>query len=177
MERLHPGHFYTFGHDCGIYWRLTDPPVHGAICPDWFYVPGVPPLLQDDYRRSYVLWKEHVPPTILIEYASDDGDKERDQTPYEGKFWVYEQAIRSLYYAIFIVATGELEVYRLEKGRYRRLRPNRRGHYPIKPVSAALGLWHALFSNATAPWLRWYDLQGNLLPIDIERTDQAIRRG
>ena len=70
-----------------------------------------------DYRRSYVLWKENVPPTVLIEYASDDGEKERDTaTPRSGKFWVYEQAVRGPYYAIFIVATGELEVYRLRNG-------------------------------------------------------------
>jgi hypothetical protein len=53
-------------------------------------------------------WKEHVPPAVLIEYFSEDGSKERDQTPYEGKFWIYEQAVRGGYYAIFVVGTGEL---------------------------------------------------------------------
>ena len=60
-----------------------------------------------------MLWKEHVRPAVLIEYASEDGGKERDRTPYEGKFWIYEQAVQGRYYAIFVVATGELEVYRL----------------------------------------------------------------
>ena len=132
-------------------------------------------MLQGDYRRSYVLWKENVPPTVLIEYASDHGEKERDPTPREGKFWVYEQAVRGEYYAIFIVATGELEVYRLRKGQYRRLRRNAHRHYPIKPLGVALGVWHGLYGNEMAPWLRWYDNQGNLLPIDVER--RSRRRG
>ena len=94
LERIHPDRHFALGHDCGIYWRLTDPLERGAICPDWFYVPGVPPDLDGHYRRSYVLWKEHVPPAIMIEYASEDGSKERDRTPYEGKFWIYEQAVQ-----------------------------------------------------------------------------------
>ncbi len=176
LERIHPDRRYALGHDCGIYWRLINPPANGAVCPDWFYVPGVPPVLQDGYRRSYVLWKENVRPTVLIEYASDHGEKERDPTPRTGKFWVYEKAVRGEFYAIFIVATGELEVYRLRNGQYRPLRRNSHKHYPIKPLGVALGVWHGLYGNETAPWLRWYDEQGKLLPIDVERADEQRQR-
>ena len=76
LERLHPDRHFALGHDCGIYWKLSRPPLYrGEVCPDWCYIPGVPPLLDGHYRRSYVLWKEHVKPTVLIEYASDDGKK------------------------------------------------------------------------------------------------------
>jgi Uma2 family endonuclease len=176
LDRLHPNHDFALGHDCGIYWRLTDPPVNGAICPDWFYVPGVPPNLDGHFRRSYVLWKEHVPPAVLIEYASDDGSKERDRTPYEGKLWIYEQAVRGRYYAIFAVETGDLEVHRLEGSAYRRLEPNERGHYPIEPLGVELGVWHGFYRNETAPWLRWYHAPGKMLPHDAERAEEAIRR-
>lgn len=176
LERLHPGYRFALGHDCGIYWKLTDPPERGAICPDWFYVPDVPPVLGRDYRRSYVLWKENVPPTAMIEYASEDGSKERDQTPYEGKFWIYEKAVRGLYYAIFVVATGDLEVYRLEDGVYRPMAPDAHGHYPIPPLGVALGVWRGFYVNETAPWLRWYDLDGDLIPLDKERADEVARR-
>jgi Uma2 family endonuclease len=167
LERIHPDSRYVLGHDCGIYWRLTNPRASGAVCPDWFYVPGVPPVLQDGYRRSYVLWKENIRPTVLIEYASDHGEKERNPTPGTGKFWVYEKAVRGEYYAIFIVATGELEVYRRRNGKYRPLRRNAHNHHPIKPLGVALGVWHGLYGNETAPWLRWYDNEGKLLPIDV----------
>jgi Uma2 family endonuclease len=176
IDQLHPNGDYTLGHDCGIYWRLTDPRVKGAVCPDWFYVPGVPAELDGEIRRSYVLWKEHVPPAVMIEYASDDGSKERDQTPYEGKFWIYEQAVRGRYYAIFVVETGELEVHRLEGSAYRRLEPNERGHYLIEPLGVALGVWRGSFGNQTAPWLRWYDARGNMLPTAEERAEAADQR-
>ncbi|WP_026087708.1 Uma2 family endonuclease, partial [Chlorogloeopsis fritschii] len=77
----------------GIYWRLTDPPEKGAEAPDWFYVPNVPPLLDGQTRRSYVLWREYIAPLIVLEFVSGDGSEERDKTPWTGKFWIYEQVI------------------------------------------------------------------------------------
>jgi hypothetical protein len=137
---------------------------------------GVPPDLDGHYRRSYVLWKENVKPAVLIEYSSEDGTKERDRTPYEGKFWIYEQAVQGAYYAIFVVETGELEVHKLQKGKYRRMVPNKRGQYRIEPLGVDLGVWQGLFYNEMAPWLRWYDTDGNLLPIGDERAEEERRK-
>jgi Uma2 family endonuclease len=77
VERLHPDGQYAIGQDCGIYWRETDPPERGAEAPDWFYVPNVPATL-DGFRRSYVLWPEHMAPFIALEFASGNGEFERD---------------------------------------------------------------------------------------------------
>jgi hypothetical protein len=57
---------------------LTNPPEKGAEAPDWFYVPNVPPLVDGEVRRSYVLWKEYVTPLIVLEFVSGDGREERD---------------------------------------------------------------------------------------------------
>jgi hypothetical protein len=176
LEQIHPDRHFAIGHDCGIYWLLANPPERGAICPDWFYVAGVPPLLDDHYRRSYVLWKEHVAPTLLIEFVSGDGRKERDQTPREGKFWIYENAVQGRFYAIFIVETGDLEVFRLDDGKYRRLEADHRGQYIIDPLGAKLGVWRGLYYSETAPWLRWYDINGKLLPTDKDRARAERRR-
>src|SRR5919202_4740861 len=110
LEQLHADRQYCIGQDCGIYWRLTEPPERGAQAPDWFYVPNVPPLLNGEVRRSYVLWKEYVAPLIVLEFVSGNGAEERDRTPPPepgqaeeqkvGKFWVYEQAISMPYYGI-----------------------------------------------------------------------------
>jgi Uma2 family endonuclease len=101
LQTIHPDGRYRIGQDCGIYWRLTDPPEKGAEAPDWFYVPHVSPLLNGEVRRSYVSWKEYVAPLIVLEFVSGKGDEERDKTPpldiegerQVGKFWVYEQEI------------------------------------------------------------------------------------
>jgi Uma2 family endonuclease len=181
LQRLHPDGQYAIGQDCGIYWRETEPPEQGAEAPDWFYVPNVPPLLDGEIRRSYVLWREYIAPLIAIELASGDGGPERDRTPLSrtssgetrkpGKFWVYEQIIRISYYAIFVIHSGELEVYNLINGQYRRLTPNERGHYAIEPLGIELGVWQGSYQNQTQRWLRWWDSEGNLLLTGSERAE------
>jgi Uma2 family endonuclease len=174
LEKLHPDGRYCIGQDSGIYWRLVEPPEKGAEAPDWFYVPNVSPLLDGEYRRSYVMWKEIVAPLIAIEFVSGSGAEERDATPPSesekaGKFWVYEQAIRIPFYAIFDTWRDNLEVYHLVDGRYTNIQPNDRGHYAIPPMGVELGL---KFHNGVS-WLRWWDDARNLLLTGDERAVQS----
>jgi Uma2 family endonuclease len=174
LQKLHPDGRYCIGQDSGIYWRLTEPLEKGAESPDWFYVPNVAPLLNGEYRRSYVLWKEFVAPLIAIEFVSGNGSEERDHTPpgennQVGKFWVYEQAIRIPFYAIFEAKKAAVEVYHLVDGRYEQLLPNDRGHYPI----AAMGVELGIKQDGGVPWLRWWDQSGNLLLTGDERAVRA----
>ncbi|MEA5421423.1 Uma2 family endonuclease [Spirulina sp. CCNP1310] len=177
LDRLYPNQQYAIGQDCGIYWRLTEPPERGAECPDWFYVPHVAPTLNGQVRRSYVLWQEHIPPLIAIEFVSGDGSEERDRTPLSqmgdrqkpGKFWVYEQIIRPAFYAIYEVQKASVEVYCLIANHYELVPPNERGHYPIDSMGVELGIWRGTYGNLELPWLRWWDEQGNLLLTGDER--------
>ncbi|BCL34419.1 Uma2 family endonuclease [Nostoc sp. MS1] len=172
LQQLHPDGQYAIGQDCGIYWRLTEPPERGAEAPDWFYVPNVPPMLNGKFRRSYVLWQEYVAPLIVLEFASGGGSEERDKTPLTGKFWVYEQAIRVPFYGIYEVSKATVEVYHLVDGRYELLPVNERGHYSIAAMGVELGIWQGQYNNMTAPWLRWWDAQGNLL---LSSEEQCLR--
>lgn len=173
LQQLHPNGDYCIGQDSGIYWRLTDPPQRGAEAPDWFYVPNVPPTLNGQLRRSYVMWQEIVSPLLVLEFVSGDGEEERDRTPYEGKFWVYERAIRVPFYGIYEVTRASVEVYHLIEDRYHLLPTNDRGHYPIPPLGVELGIWQGHYKYATLPWLRWWDDRGNLLLTGEERAEQA----
>lgn len=183
LNQLHPDGNYAIGQDCGIYWRQTEPPEKGAEAPDWFYVPDVPPLLQGEIRRSYVLWKEFVAPWIAIEFASGNGSEERDRTPLlrtdkgevtkPGKFWVYERIIRIPYYAIYEIGRGHLEVYVLVKGSYQLLEANEQGRYPIDRLGIELGVWTGEYLRQEQTWLRWWDNQGQLLPTGRELATQA----
>jgi len=151
-----------------------EPREKGAEAPDWFYVPNVSPLLDGEYRRSYVMWKEFVAPLIAIEFVSGNGSEERDATPPSetekaGKFWVYEQAIRIPFYAIFDAWKDNLEVYHLVDSRYTKMQPNDRGHYAVPPMGVELGL---KLENGVS-WLRWWDDAGNLLLTGDERAVQA----
>ncbi|CAN1210884.1 Uma2 family endonuclease [Tumidithrix helvetica PCC 7403] len=183
LQKLHPDGRYCIGQDSGIYWTLTEPPEKGAEAPDWFYVPNVPPLLNGEYRRSYVMWKEEVIPLIAIEFVSGNGAEERDASPPPdndeidvntgkkkkvGKFWVYEQAICIPFYAIYEVRKASVEVYHLVDGRYEKLQPNERGHYPIAPMGVELGILPSK-EQPPVPWLRFWDADGNLLLTGDER--------
>jgi Uma2 family endonuclease len=186
LQRIHPDGRYRIGQDCGIYWRLTDPLERGAEAPDWFYVPNVPPLLNGEVRRSYVLWKEYVAPLIVLEFVSGNGAEERDRTPPPepgqaeeqkvGKFWVYEQAIRVPYYGIYEVKKAAVEMYHLEDNRYQRMSVNERGRYPIPQLGVELGIWQGEYDEMNLPWLRWWDSEGNLLLIGEERAREERLR-
>jgi Uma2 family endonuclease len=187
LQQRHPDGQYAIGQDCGIYWRETEPAEQGAEAPDWFYVPNVPPNIDGQIRRSYVLWREHIAPLIALEFASGNGDEERDRTPLSrtdegvvtkpGKFWVYERVMRIPYYGIYQVNNGRLEVYRLIDGYYQLLELNQRGHFPIAPLGVELGLWQGSYQNQTMLWLRWWDEEGNLLLIGDERAQLERLRG
>lgn len=174
LQKLHPDGNYCIGRDCGIYWRVPDPPEaleKGAEAPDWFYIPNVPPTIEGQIRRSYVLWQETTIPLIALEFVSGNGTEERDQTPIKGKFWVYERAIQIPFYGIYEVNKAKVEVYQLVNGRYQKMKPNERGHYPIEPLKVELGIWQGEYQNQRFPWLRWWNLDGKLLLTSQERAN------
>jgi len=176
LQKLYPDSQYFIGQDLGIYWRITEPPEKGAEAPDWFYVPNVPPTLNGKTRRSYVLWQEYISPLVALEFVSGNGSEERDKTPWKGKFWIYEQVIKPAFYGIYEVNKASIEVYELIGGKYQLLAENERGHYSITPMGVELGLWQGEYQNAELPWLRWWDLQGNLLLTGEERAEQETQR-
>ncbi|MGB0562294.1 MAG: Uma2 family endonuclease [Spirulinaceae cyanobacterium] len=176
LDQLHPDGQYCIGQDSGIYWRMVqppEPPQRGAEAPDWFYVANVPPTLEGEARRSYVLWQEIIPPRIVIEFVSGTGAEERDQTPWTGKFWVYETAIRPAYYAIYEVKKAQVEIYQLVSTRYQLMQPNAQGRFPIKELGVELGIWQGRYQNLELPWLRWWDTEGNVLPSGPEQAALA----
>jgi Uma2 family endonuclease len=177
LFELHPDGQFCVGSDNGIYWRVTQPPLVGCKAPDWFLVEGVPPMLDGEIRRSYVLYHEGVRPLIVIEYVSGDGSEEHDTTPFTGKFWVYEQGIVAPYYAIFDANAPSLEVYVLTVGRYQQLTANAQGRFPIPQLRVELGIWEGTFWGLNHAWLRFWDAEsGELLPLSDERTAAFAER-
>ncbi len=101
--------------------------------------------------------------------------RKRDRTPQEGKFWVYENRVRAAYYGIYDPNTEALELYALHAGQYTLLGPNERGRFRITPLDVELGVWRGSFGGYEAPWLRWWDAQGNLLLTGAERAERSDR--
>lgn len=180
LEQLHPDGKFMIGQNSGIYWDLTtarsDTPVRGAIAPDWFYVPNVPQDYNKQPRRSYVLWHDRTLPLIVLEFISrGTGRKERSRTPLKGKLWVYEN-IGVRYYGIFDARRAILDVYILEGDEYIPMLPNEQGHYPIPEMQVELGLWRGSYLSKDVMWLRWWELDGAMLPTGEERAEQEAAR-
>ncbi len=76
------------------------------------------------------------------------------------------------YYGIYEVKKAQVEVYQLVNGRYQLMPANERGHYPIEPLGVELGIWQGVYQNQEWPWLRWWDIGGNLLLTAEERLEQ-----
>jgi Putative restriction endonuclease len=84
----------------------------------------------------------------------------------------YEQAVRVPYYAIYEVEKPGVEVYHLVDNNYQLIAANERGHYAIPPLGVEVGIWQGRYQNAELPWLRWWDIEGNLLLAGEERAQQ-----
>ena len=174
LEELHPDGQYLSGEDCGISWRQTNPPTDGCKSPDWFYVPDAPPLLDGHERRSYVLWEEGLRPLIAVEFVTGDGREEHDDTPFAGKYWVYERGIGVPFYAIFDGPREAVELYALWHGRYEPVPANPAGRYPVEPLGVELGLWRGVHRGEQGTWLRVWDAEsGKMLPSTEERAEDA----
>jgi Uma2 family endonuclease len=179
LDELHPDEQYFIGHDVGIYYDPKNPKLSHCRAPDWFYVPNTSPFEPNDGtpRRSFVTWQEQgkLPYLIIEQVSKQEGKAERNRKP-GGKMWVYETILKTPYYAIFDgfdkeAGEGKLEVYRLEKDQYVVEQPDANGRFLIPAFNVLLGMEDGPYHKRLRPWLRFYDLQGNLL---LSGDEQAI---
>ncbi len=143
--------------------------------PDFFCVRGVP---HDPPRRYWVVWEEGDRyPDVIIELLSPT-TKRIDRTTKKD---LYERTFRTPEYFLFDLDVPLLEGWRLgARGRYREIRPDRRGWMWSDQLGLWLGTWHGTYLGTNRVWLRFYDENGNLLLLPEEaearRADTEARR-
>jgi Uma2 family endonuclease len=143
--------------------------------PDWVYIPSVKPIPSGEIRRSYTPHLQGEIPAIVLEFISETEGSEYSINPHYpyGKWYFYEQILQVPVYGIFQPKTGELEIYRLNQGRYEQQKPNENNRYWIAEINLFLGVWQGKKAEVTAYWLRWWDKSGNLLLWGSERVAQT----
>ncbi len=67
-------------------------------------------------------------------------------------------------------------MYQLVGDEFQPVAPNERDHFPVPALGLELGIWKGQYQNVAWPWVRWYDLEGRLLPTGRELAEQERQR-
>ena len=134
--------------------------------PDFFFVQGVPPRQQ---RKCWVAWEEGGRlPDLIVEMLSPSTEwVDRNEKPE-----IYGGIFRTPEYYLYKMETGELEGFRLVRGRYKPMLRNRHGRYESKVLGMELGLWVGKYRKQEATWIRLYTPDGRLVLTDKEAEEQ-----
>ncbi|MEA5511696.1 Uma2 family endonuclease [Crocosphaera sp. UHCC 0190] len=157
---------WYFGVDMGIYYDPNEP----AIVPDGFLSIGVPRIIDEDLRLSYVLWEEQKVPILALEVVSQTRRKEYT----EKKDFYAEMGI--LYYVIYNPLRKRkprLEVYQLNNGNYELL-PGE--IIWLSELNLGIGKEIGTYQGIKREWLYWYDQDGKRYLTPEERALQAQER-
>jgi Uma2 family endonuclease len=143
-----------------------------AIVPDVFLSLDVEinPEWWENQHRSYFVWEFGKAPDIVIEIVSNKIGEEDSK-----KFTRYAQ-MGVTYYIIFDpykkLSDKLLSIYTLSTGRYVLVEDT-----IFSDIGLGVTLWSGEFENtSSSSWLRWTDLEGNLIPTGIEKASiQGLR--
>jgi Uma2 family endonuclease len=155
---------WFFGVDMGIYYDPNQP----AIVPDGFLSIGIPRVIHEKLRSSYVLWEEQKLPSLVLEVVSQTYRNE-----YSTKKEFYAQDLGILYYVVYnpqrkIKET--LEVYKLVDGEYILITGN-----PVwlPEIGLGIGKEKGTYQGITREWLYWFDENGKRFLTPEERIQQS----
>ena len=161
------GGYFLAAANVGIFNSVHLPP----IVPDMFLSLDV--QVADDWwqkeHRSYFTWEFGKSPEVVIEIVSNRVGEEAGL-----KFTRYA-TIGVVFYAIFdpmkFLKGDVLAVYTLRSGRYEKMES-----CELSPIGLKLDLWDGEFEGKQNSWLRWFDLEGNVIPTGKERAEAERQR-
>jgi Uma2 family endonuclease len=120
-------------------------------------------------NRSYFIWEFGKSPEVVLEIVSNRKGQETDE-----KFREYA-GMGALYYVIYdpqqLLQPETLRVYQLQVGEY-----VQKKDWQLEKVGLGLTLWEGVFEGKKAQWLRWSDLEGQIIPTGAERAEQEWER-
>lgn len=146
----------------GIFYGINQP----AIVPDMFLSLDVelPENIWKKRHRSYFVWEYGKAPDLVVEVVSNTQGGETD-----AKFRIYEK-LRAWYYIVFdpqkFIQKDVLRIYELSgKGYIPKIDRN------LSLINLGVTLWQGDFERRNDLWLRWTDIDGNLIPTGFENAE------
>jgi Uma2 family endonuclease len=126
-------------------------------------------------RKSWVVWEENGrTPDVVIELLSES----TEHVDRGEKMRIYARLLHVGEYYLFDPMSGVFEGYELDRASrtYRRRQVDERGRLSSPMTGLSLGVVHQTIGYITAPWLRWFDVEGNVLPLALEHAEQEAAR-
>ncbi len=167
MEGLGDREDYFAGGNMFIYYSTAQVRNKDFRGPDFFTVLNVDGRTN---RQGWVVWEENGRyPDVIVELMSPstariDKNKKKD---------IYEQIFRTPDYYVFDPFNPDsLQGWHLNKNQqYEELTKNERGWLWCQSLGLWLGTWSGTIQRETAVWLRFYDGEGNLVPLPEEAAE------
>ena len=130
--------------------------------PDFFFVEGIK---REPLRPYWAVWLEGGRyPDVIIELLSPRTATEDRTTKKD----IYERVFHTPEYYCYDPATQQLEGWQLHGCRYQPLSPNVPGWLWCGRLQLWLGTWPGVYNGRQAVWLRFYDAQGQVVPVSAE---------
>ena len=152
----------------GLFYHLRRPP----LVPDMLLTLDVevPSEIHLKQNRSYFVWEYGKPPDAVIEVVSNrEGGEDKKKLATYARIGVR-------YYAIYdpdrFLSPVPLRVYRLEALEYHQIGEP----YWFVDIGLGLRIWHGLYEDMEADWLRWFDASGALVATGREGKEVAEAR-
>ena len=114
-------------------------------------------------RKSWVVWMEDGRmPDVVIELLSES----TEHVDRGEKMDIYARNLHVGEYYLYDPFSAELtgHVLDLSTRRYQRMEILEVGDLPCKQLDLRLGVREGTYEGTTAPWLRWIDMNGDVLP-------------
>ncbi|MEQ8382424.1 MAG: Uma2 family endonuclease [Coleofasciculus sp. A1-SPW-01] len=138
--------------------------------PDFFAVLNVDGTTE---RQGWVVWEEGGRyPDVIVELMSPSTAAMDTGTKKD----IYERIFRTPDYFVFNpFDPNSLQGWHLDASQeYQPLVPNEQGWLWCQTLGLWLGTWQGTIDRETAVWLRFYDQDGNLVPLPEEAAQQQV---
>ncbi|HBQ99263.1 MULTISPECIES: Uma2 family endonuclease [unclassified Roseofilum] len=126
-------------------------------------------------RQGWVVWEEEGRyPDVIVELMSPSTASE-DTGPKKN---IYEQTFRTRDYFVYNPFNRQsLQGWHLNSnGRYEEIVADERGWLWCQSLELWLGVWDGTLTKEKAPWLRFFDAEGNLILLSQELAEQERER-
>jgi Uma2 family endonuclease len=137
--------------------------------PDFYAVLGVP----KGERKSWVVWEEGKAPDVVIELLSAStaaADKNEKKLIYQNQMRVPN------YFWYDPFNPEDWAGFSIHQGSYQLITANAQNQLVCQSLGLALQRWQGHYKGITATWLRWANLEGELLPTPEEQERQRAEQ-